>query len=95
MPKFFIIFEKKLLKTVAVFLSFHTMLLSSMRVTFPLETTLSDKIGFTTLQNVLLSHNFFSSRFPKYSLLIFRKSVTHKFLCFFYFLQFYFTEKYF
>ena len=88
--RLYIMLEKKLFKTVADFLSFST------RIIFSLETTLFDNRGFTTLENFLFSHKFFSLRFPKSSLSLFRKSVTHKFVVwnhYFYFPQSYFLEK--
>ena len=63
-PRLAVMFEKKSLRTVAVFFSFSTMLSFSTRVIFSLETTLFDNTGLTTPQNFLLSHNFFSLRLP-------------------------------
>ena len=62
-------------------LSFSVILSSSTRVIFSLKTTLFDNKCLTTAKNVLVSYKFFSLRFPKNYLLLFRKSVTHKFLC--------------
>ena len=42
---------------------------------------LFDNNGLTTLQSFLLSQTFFLFKLLKYSLLLFRKSVIHKFLC--------------
>ena len=50
-------------------------------VTFSFEIIWFDNNGLTTLQNFLLSQTFFSFKLLKYSLLLFHKSVTHKFLC--------------
>ena len=63
-PRLVVMFEKKSLRTVAVFLSFSTMLSFSTRVVFSLETTLFDNTGLTTPQHFLLSHNFYLLRLP-------------------------------
>ena len=54
--------KKYSFKTDAVFLSFFTMLSSSARVIFSLETTLFDNKGLTTPRNFLLSHKSVSFR---------------------------------
>ena len=45
------------------------------------EIALFDNNILTTLQHFLLSQTFFLFKSSKYSLLLFRKSFTHKFLC--------------
>ena len=64
----------------AGFLSFSTILSSSKRVSFSLKTTFRDNKGLTTPQDFLLLHKYSSFRLPKNVILLFRKSVTHKFL---------------
>ena len=61
--RFFMIVEKKLFKTLAVFLSFFKILLSSTSVIFSLDIILLDSNGLTTFQNFLLSHIFSTLRF--------------------------------
>ena len=53
----------------------------SKRVIFSSKATFYINKGLTTPQDFLLSHKCASFILPKKSLLIFRKSVTHKFLC--------------
>ena len=73
--------EKNSFKTLAVSLSLFIILSHSTIVTFSFGIILFDNNGLTTLQKFLLSQTFFSFKLLKNYLLLFRKSVTHKFLC--------------
>ena len=75
------ILAKNSFKNLAVLLSLLMILSPSTIVIFSFEIILFDNNGLTTLQNFLLSQTFFSFKLLKYSLLLFHKSVTHKFLC--------------
>ena len=79
-PSVVMILEKILFKINIVLLSFYIILPSSTRVILTLWTFLFHYKGLTTSQIFLLLHKCVSFRFPKNSLLLFRKSITHKFI---------------
>ena len=80
--------EKNSFKTLAVSFSLLIILSPLTIVIFSFETILFDNNGLTTLQNFFLLQTFFLFQLLKYSVLHFRKSVTHKFLCLVYLLLF-------
>ena len=80
--------EKNSFKTLAVSFPLLIILSPSTIVIFSFETILFDNNGLTTPQNFFLLQTFFLFKLLKYSLLLFRKSVTHKFLCLVYLLLF-------
>ena len=73
------ILEKNSFEADAVVLPFSKILSSSTKAIFSLQTTSFDSKGLTTHQYVLLSHKL-SQLDSQKTLLLFRESVTHKFL---------------
>ena len=72
--------EKDSFKTLAFSLSLLMILLPSTIVIYSFEIILFDNNGLSTLQNFLLPQTYFSFKLLKYPPLLFRKSVTHRFL---------------
>ena len=75
------ILEKNIFKTLAVSLSLFIILSPSRAVILSFEIILFDNNGLPSFQNFSLLQTLFSFKLLHYSLLLFRKSVTHKFLC--------------
>ena len=80
--------ENNLFETLAASLSLLIVLSPSTIAVVSLEITLFENNGLTTFQKILLSLTFFSFKLL-YSLLLFCKSVTDKFLCLVYLPLFY------
>ena len=73
--------EKNSFKTLPVSLSLFIILSPSTVVIFSSKIILFDNNSLATFQNCLVSQMFLSFKLLKYSLLLFRKSVTQKFFC--------------